>query len=271
MIDWLKINNNKARRCYLNNNYCQNFMNIDSSKKFGEKFFTKGDNFRKIDFLVLHHIAANSLDEAISMLLENGVSSHFIIDEMGKIFQLVDENDIAYHAGISHWSGVDSLNKNSIGIEFLNANPFEKKFSQSQMIAGVELSKYLINKYQIKKKNIVGHSDIAYDKDLQTLDRKQDPSHLFDWNFLAENLVGIKVDYQKNNQVLFRLNDIDKKIKLIKIALAEFGYRVLKFDDVFDHEMQALVRVFNRRFIGEDCDFWRVDSQEVLNLINNES
>ena len=246
-------------------------MNIDSSKKFDEKFFTKANNFRKIDFLVLHHIQANSLDEALKLLLENGVSSHFIIDEGGKIFQLVDENNIAYHAGISHWNGCEALNKSSIGIEFLNSDPLTKKFSQEQMIAGVGLSKYLINKYQIKAKNIIGHSDIAYDKDSQTLNRKQDPSHLFNWKFLAENSVGISFNYTKNNQVLFREGEIDKKIKLIKIDLAKFGYRVLNFDDNFNEEMQALVRVFNRRFIQEDCDLWRVDSQEVLDLLSHEN
>ena len=164
---------------------------IDKSKKFSQ-FFDQKAEVRKIDFLVLHHIEANSAQHAIDQLLEHKVSSHFVIDEAGNIFELVDENDIAYHAGISHWKGFESLNKNSIGIEFINQSPFKKKFEMLQMQAGVRLIKYLISKYNIQKNNILGHLDIAYhaksDSNPSTLDRKQDPSELFDWQFLRFKL-----------------------------------------------------------------------------------
>jgi N-acetylmuramoyl-L-alanine amidase len=80
---------------------------IDRSKKFSE-FFDVKTEARKIDFLVLHHVAATSANHAAEMFRECQVSSHFLVDELGKVFELVDENDVAYHAGVSFWRGVDA-------------------------------------------------------------------------------------------------------------------------------------------------------------------
>jgi len=213
---------------------------IDRSKKFSE-FFEKKIEPRNIEFLVLHHIAANSAEHAIKQLCEYQVSSHFLIEEDGKIFELVDENDVAYHAGVSYWRGVDGLNKTSIGIEFINSAPFEKKFEVAQMQAGLELCQHLITKYKITSENIVGHSDIAYSRETGLPDRKQDPSHLFDWCFLEQNGVGIFPEFSvdvSNKQKVFEL----------KNNLKNFGYRVMNLNDEFDQELQGLITVFKRRF-----------------------
>lgn len=242
-------------------------LEINKSKKFSE-FFDEVDSVRKIDFLVLHHVEANSAQHAIDQFVECKVSSHFLIDESGEIFQLVDENNIAYHAGVSFWRGVDGLNKTSIGIEFINSAPFDKKFELVQMQAGVELCKYLIKKYNIEAGNIVGHSDIAYDRETGFLDRKQDPSHLFDWKFLAQNVVGVYPEkFLKNeDKLLFKLGDKDSKVLEIKKYLIKFGYKISNCNDEFDLEMQLLVRVFNRRFNQEkiETDSWYLSSQEII-------
>lgn len=282
-------------------------LSIDKSHKFSD-FFTKSESVRKVDFLIFHHVAATSAIDAIDQFLHYKVSSHFLIDEAGVVYELVDENDIAYHAGISHWKGFEGLNKNSIGIEFVNSQPFEKKFSEVQMRSGVELAKSLILKHKIPPQNILGHSDIGYYVETslveasQTivpknmvgfLDRKQDPSHLFDWQFLAKNGVGIFVDIvaDKNfdyakDKVLFNLGNKDAQIAEIKKKLSKFGYKVTNFNDEFDIEMQLLVRVFhrhfnqqkflgknifsdsNKRIIIEDkiaaCDAWWQSSQIIL-------
>ncbi len=263
-------------------------MQINNSKKFSE-FFEKVFSPRKIDFLVLHHVEANSAEHAIEQFKEHQVSAHFLIDESGEIFELVGENDVAYHAGVSFWRGCDGLNKNSIGIEFINPSPFTKKFEMAQMQAGVELCKYLIEKYGIEARNIVGHSDVAYfpkhtlrqaqgdsDSDWvsdeknsvmlslskhdcieECLNRKQDPSHLFDWKFFAKNGVGIFPEFSVGKK--FKLGDKNPEIKKIKENLQEFGYRVVNLNDEFDEEMQALTKVFNRRFLGEESDIWSLE------------
>lgn len=239
-------------------------MIINKSKKFSQ-FFDPVKEPRKIDFLVLHHVEANSADHAIEQFIHHQVSSHFLIDETGEIFELVDENDIAYHAGVSFWKGHEGLNKNSIGVEFINSAPFSKKFSEAQMLAGVQLCKYLIAKYNLET---VGHSDIAYDKETGLLDRKQDPSPLFDWKFLAENGVGVFPQVTQNNKKLFACGDRDKNICQIKKRLQGWGYRVTNLNDEFDLEMQLLARVFNRHFIGKDLDIWCFDSERALSELN---
>jgi N-acetyl-anhydromuramyl-L-alanine amidase AmpD len=242
-------------------------MIIDKSKKFSD-FFTPQNQARVIEHLVLHHVEANSIDHAISQFVEHKVSSHFAIDEAGNIFELVDENDIAYHAGISFWGGVEGLNKSSIGIEFINTSPFAKNFSEAQMISGVMLCKYLKAKYQIADNDIVGHSDIALQGIF--LDRKQDPSHLFNWKFLAQNGVGMfPVVNLQRDEIMFKMGDCHQKIAVIKKKLEKFGYHVLNFDDNFNQEMQYLARVFNRRFNQESfvfgSDNWYLRSDLILN------
>jgi N-acetylmuramoyl-L-alanine amidase len=250
-------------------------MIIDRSKKFAE-FFEVFRGKRKINFLVLHHVEALSANHAIEQFLKHQVSSHFLIDEKGKIFELVAENDIAYHAGFSFWRGQDGLNKNSIGIEFINSDPFEKKFTKQQMKSGLSLCRQLISKYKIKPINVVGHSDIGYFPEgcdeAGFLDRKQDPSHFFDWKFLAENGVGIypqiKLPKGQRDKVLFKIGDQDLQLIKTKKALKKFGYKLTNLNGNFDHEMQNLTRVFNRRFnqkkFRTNSDVWYLSSELVL-------
>jgi N-acetylmuramoyl-L-alanine amidase len=74
---------------------------------------------RKIaQFLILHYTA---IDEPTSLkvLSQQGVSSHYLVgDQMPvKVWQLVDESKMSYHAGLSDWKGYSRLNASSIGIE----------------------------------------------------------------------------------------------------------------------------------------------------------
>ena len=48
------------------------------------------------------------------------VSAHYLINQNGKIFKLVEDRHIAWHAGKSRWKKFNNLNKNSIGIELVN-------------------------------------------------------------------------------------------------------------------------------------------------------
>lgn len=248
-------------------------MNIDKSHKFSS-FFQEFAGQRQIDILVLHHVEANSVEHAIEQFKHFGVSSHFIIDENGKVYELVDENNVAYHAGHSYWHGLNGLNSRSIGIEFINKSPFAKKFTEVQMRSGLELCRYLIAKYNIAAQNIVGHSDIAFDAQTGLLDRKQDPSELFDWHFLAQNGVGLGVeinfDYAQDKK-LFELGDKDLRLVMVKQKLAQFGYKLTNFNEEFDQEMMNLVRVFNRRFnpkiFAKHKDVWMQSSQLILDLL----
>ena len=97
------------------------------------------------------------------------------------MLNLVPDSYSAWHAGESHWKSFKSLNKYSIGIEINNPGHDHgyKKFSSKQILSLFKLLGYLTNKYNIKKQNILGHSDISPN-------RKKDPGEKFPWKKLAK-------------------------------------------------------------------------------------
>jgi len=106
-----------------------------------------------------------------------GVSSHYLIDRNGTIFRLVEEDNIAYHAGGGKMpDGRTNINSFSIGIELINTKTVGP--NEAQYLSLVRLVKSLKSRYEIK--NILGHSQIAPD-------RKTDPWN-FDWQKFNEQL-----------------------------------------------------------------------------------
>lgn len=131
---------------------------------------------RKIDTIVLH----SSYDllgkdpyfvEGIVKEYEDyGVSAHYLVDRKGIIYRLVQDKDIAYHAGVSKMpDGRTNANDFSIGIEMMNTET--RQFTAAQYTAVNALISQLKKQYSIK--SVVGHSDIAPG-------RKTDPWN-FDW------------------------------------------------------------------------------------------
>ena len=118
-----------------------------------------------IKFIIFHYTGMQSEIESIKRLknVKSKVSCHYLINRKGSVIQMVKDNYVAWHAGKSNWRKYKSLNYNSIGIEV--PNPGHKhgyrKFNDNQIKSLIKISKYLIKKYRIHKKNILGHSDIA--------------------------------------------------------------------------------------------------------------
>ena len=54
------------------------------------------------------------------MTKKSKVSCHYLIDRKGKILRMVDDNNIAWHAGKSKWKNFKNINKVSLGIELVN-------------------------------------------------------------------------------------------------------------------------------------------------------
>jgi N-acetyl-anhydromuramyl-L-alanine amidase AmpD len=235
-------------------------------------------------FLVLHNIAISNIKKIIEIFKKFRVSCHYIIDQNGEIFQLVNENKIAHHCGVSHWKNEKNLNQNSIGIEFINTDPFSQKFPKIQLDVGAKLCKDIIKRNDIKPQNIVGHSDIAYFPNKKPyadfgiegfLNRKQDPSHLFDWEYFAKNGVGFWYDKSQidfdNFDVEFYLGQKNTKIKIIKQKLKNIGYKT-DLTDYFDLRFKNLLIVFCRRFIPNKIAFaeegqWLKIFSEILDSL----
>src|SRR5271167_2901202 len=74
------------------------------------------------DILLLHYTGMKSTAVAMERLCDPAakVSSHYVIDEGGRVTQLVPEARRAWHAGASSWEGENDINSRSIGIEIGN-------------------------------------------------------------------------------------------------------------------------------------------------------
>ena len=203
-----------------------------------------------------------SLQSAVERLLSKKyeVSSHYLISRNGKIIQLVKDNNIAWHAGISNWFKFKNLNKNSIGIELENKGHQYgyQAFPNKQIVQLIKILKILKRKFKIKNINITGHSDIAPN-------RKIDPGEKFPWKKLYKNDLAIwhSLDEQFiKNFRLKKLININKKNMLRMIK--KLGYtRVLTADSLDKDFIKAFQRRYRQELINGIFD------QECYLILNN--
>lgn len=125
-----------------------------------------------------------SCADALNRLCDRSaeVSAHYLISEAGTVFQMVQEDQRAWHAGAGQWGTVTDVNSRSIGIEL--ANTGAHPFPEPQMQALETLLDEIMARHAIRKERIIGHSDMAPD-------RKSDPGARFDWRRLAYSGVSI--------------------------------------------------------------------------------
>ncbi|MBA2589069.1 MAG: N-acetylmuramoyl-L-alanine amidase [Alphaproteobacteria bacterium] len=145
-------------------------------------------NGAAIDMLVLHYTGMASGLAAIDRLCDPSakVSAHYTIDEDGTVYAHVPEERRAWHAGVSHWAGVDNLNSGSIGIELVNPGHDYgyRAFPEAQIASLIELCGGILSRHPIPPARVLGHSDVAPA-------RKEDPGELFPWARLAEAGIGL--------------------------------------------------------------------------------
>ena len=189
-----------------------------------------------VSILVLHYTGMPDAAGAIERLTDpaSKVSSHYVVAEDGQVLRLVDEEKRAWHAGKSHWRGIDNINSASVGIEIVNpGHEFGyRPFPDAHIDALIPLVGEIIGRHAITRGNVVGHSDIAPA-------RKQDPGELFPWYRLAK----LRLALPRPTRNLMDPQWSDAGFLL---ALARFGY------DVTD-ELAAVV-AFQRRFRPELLD-----------------
>ena len=193
------------------------------SNFYSPNFSKKKRPNNAIKIIIIHYTGMQSERESMIRLCNprSKVSSHFVINQNGKIYRLVQDNQIAWHAGKSCWAQYKNLNKNSIGIELVNkGHQFGyTNFKKKQLSSLTKICKSLIKKYKIKKKNVIGHSDVS------PL-RKIDPGEKFPWRQLANNKIGIWHSCKPSLLRKYRNIKILKKkdkIKFIK-NLNKIGY-----------------------------------------------
>ena len=214
---------------------------------YSPNFDTKKRTKKLIKFIIIHYTGMQSERESIKRLcnVRSKVSSHYLINKKGKIYRLINDSDVAWHAGKSYWKKYKNLNKNSIGIELVNkGHKFGyENFSNKQISSLLQLCKVLILKYKIKRRNIIGHSDIA------PL-RKSDPGEKFPWEYLAKNRIGIWHNHKPNFLKKIRKVNVSKKtdFKNFLHNLSRIGY-YSKYKKKFF--LSKLIKAFQRHFRKE--------------------
>mgnify|MGYP006144369969 FL=1 len=138
---------------------------------------------KKYDTQLIKDFFLNKLKPTKEPFLESikdiKVSSHFLITRRGVLIQFVPIHKRAWHAGLSNYKGRKDCNDFSVGIELEGCDV--DSFENSQYLKLIELTKIIMNEYNISIDNITGHSDIAPD-------RKTDPGELFDWKMYLSRL-----------------------------------------------------------------------------------
>ena len=231
----------------LTRNYSYNFGPTKRAKKL-------------IKFIILHYTGMRKEAEAIKKLCDynSKVSSHYFIKNNGQILNLVPDLYEAWHAGKSKWKKFDSLNKYSIGIEINNpGHEFGyNTFNSKQINSLKKILSFLIQKYNIKLDNVLGHSDIAPD-------RKKDPGEKFPWEKLAKKRLCKWHTLNRKKIKKFRgISVSDKEKKNFLNNLSKIGYN-LKIKKIFDKNTRFIIIAYQRHFRQELID-GKIDKECLL-------
>lgn len=218
-----------------------------------------------IDTIIIHYTGMPSLDAALERLCDNSreaeargrVSAHYVVDEDGTIYALVDEYDRAWHAGVSFWRDRKDVNDYSIGIELVNrGHEFGyQDFSRQQMDALVKLCQGIMKRHPIKQANVLGHSDVAPT-------RKIDPGEKFDWQFLARKGIGLWPDTDEEDNVRSQMYFSSQAV--LRGALIRYGYDP-------EADIESMCRAFNLHYGRSDSKVLTVRAATMLSWLNRKA
>ncbi len=232
---------------------CASTVKIESALAIDASKVAKSQSSRA-QFLILHYTALD-LPTSLKVLSQQGVSSHYLVgdDPAITIYQLVDENRQAHHAGVSEWRGHSYLGPSSIGIEIVNLGyrdtPEGRIYSPyppEQIERVVVLVKEIVARHKIKPEYILGHNEIAPQ-------RKSDPGPMFPWKRLADE--GL-IAWPDAAQVSTRLAQFEQQLPDIawfQQRLQKHGYATPQ-TGVLDAATRNVLTVFQSRYRPEKFD-----------------
>lgn len=221
---------------------------------------------RPVDLVVLHYTGMQDAEIALARLCDPApaagrypgpwqspaapadaplgkVSSHYVVDEAGAIYRLVQEEHRAWHAGASSWEGEADVNARAIGIEIVNGgHDFDlPDFTDAQIESVIALLRDILARHRLTPSRVVGHSDVAPE-------RKLDPGEKFPWKRLAD--AGVSIWPSQAGDALQSDND---RVGRVQGQLSHFGYS-LERTGAMDAATRAALRAFQRRFRPANID-----------------
>jgi N-acetylmuramoyl-L-alanine amidase len=202
------------------------------------------------DMIVLHYTGMPTGEAALQRLRDpaSKVSSHYLVEEDGRVFRLVAEERRAWHAGVSSWKGETDINGRSVGIEIVNpGHEFGyRAFPDAQVAAVIDLLSDIRSRWMVEDGWIVGHSDVAPD-------RKDDPGELFPWKRLAEAGHGLWVEPPAAPGAPLGEGEEGAGVFALQAGLTRLGYDCAP-SGRFDAHTTAVVTAFQRHWRPDKVD-----------------
>ena len=241
---------------------CAGGLSIDRSQ-------TSANHDSRVQWVVVHYTSTD-VQHSLELLTRGGVSSHYLIGEApATIYQLVDENRRAWHAGDSQWRGRTWLNASTLGIELVNqgyadtpAGRVWQPYSAAQIDALILLLKDIVQRHHLPIDSIIGHSDIAPQ-------RKVDPGPLFPWRRLAD--AGL-IRWPDAAQVASRRGEFERALPdalWFQQQLAKVGFS-LAFSGQFDEQTRNVLAAFQMKYRPARYDgLADAETAAILVVLNN--
>ncbi|MCM1297042.1 MAG: phage tail tip lysozyme, partial [Muribaculaceae bacterium] len=136
--------------------------------------FTDKNSTARIQYIVIHYFGGLSTAKNLAAYWAReyaGASAHYVVGHEGEIFQIVEDDDVAWHCGTSGtYKHSACRNSNSIGIEMavkkkdtgtLNATDKDWYFTPETVTAAVELTRQLMKIYNVPAENVIRHYDVT--------------------------------------------------------------------------------------------------------------
>jgi len=213
--------------------------------------------------LVLHYTGLPTVGRALEVLSRPDckVSCHYVVDEDGRIIQMVAEDARAWHAGVSYWAGETDINSASVGIEIQNPGHMlgYPDFPEVQMQAVAALARDITGRHGIPPERVLAHSDVAPG-------RKVDPGEKFDWAWLAQQGVGrwVAPTPMVITDAGIPLGSRAPEVVRARQLLLHYGYKI-EGDGPFDPDLQTVLKAFQLHFRQCCCD-GRLDASTLDTL-----
>lgn len=147
-------------------------MNINRNYLTKINFTDKNDTGR-IKYIVIHYFGGLATAENLAKYWARtyaGASAHYAVGHAGEIFQIVEDDDTAWHCGAKSYKHAECRNSNSIGIEMavkkhstttMSASDKDWYFTNETVKATIELTRLLMKKYNIPADRVIRHYDVT--------------------------------------------------------------------------------------------------------------